>query len=879
MTYENIQIDYPNFCLGSRAGTILTVDTDASTSYLYAKRLSDGLLISSYELNPSFSASTEIKSIQYVGPNDLSDYYNGLLFFTLQHNSDSQCTITEWELDVDDGFLYEQRNLVFDDTDVDKFNCHTMAIEKYTTSFTLATVTGTGYIEIDEVGKIDVGTKLFLGPSTATSPNNGQSESVWVTSISGSVVYITSSGVVPPSYVYMSGDPISYYKDLYLFSDYGYAGDTASGTLYKIDVNSGSVVDKKYSGIYANVRASSWSDYYDMVGFVRGSSLLYIDVHDDNWDVKRSHTPQLMKSDKTNVTTVYDIIFYDNNIYRLQSEINLRDDYGNFVTSDWSTYNYHQDTSDQYSYSISLRTLNSNKVHNQERVTIQATVRNQYGAGLLNKIVYFTKTGDSGGNFTPLNGQVTTDANGVAEIIYDVGYNDPTIVSYDFIEIPITASTDGGSTYLGVNSYTGQVVDSMSLYLFNKYTYAANKIYNMPSLSGTWPSAGSDLYQSLYMYQREEVNSVLQLPSRSKFQFPGGDWFGTTPPQGQATTIDQRPLLSSDAQVVEISEEFIMEKQIRQEGDRLNSAPLSQNYVSRHLLTGHQDSVDVDQFTFVVDAIPAMWSYKNPVDSDIWIRLAPQAYSLNPSSVIMQIREVSYAGDTDYIDITSLCDITTYDAGGGIQGVDISYENPTKFHNSGVVYVVIIVYDTAPIPNIITLEYWFRIIPDYKSPYIVNEYPERGEEDVDIETSISFDVIDVDVGVDISSLKVYVNNKTTEYTYVGISNGYHVILNLNGPFIYGQKVEIYVQVEDASDNSNVLYDMWQFYCVGSDGPWFDRDSFYPVSCSKGLDRRHVGIYFNVYAVNGTGLDPSSIWVSIGGKERNVKITPVVLRIK
>ena len=62
---------------------------------------------------------------------------------------------------------------------------------------------------------------------------------------------------------------------------------------------------------------------------------------------------------------------------------------------------------------------------------------------------------------------------------------------------------------------------------------------------------------------------------------------------------------------------------------------------------------DLDQFIFVEDAIPAFWSIKNPIDTDIWIRLRPFAYRLNASRVSFYVREVWFGGDTGYVDVTS----------------------------------------------------------------------------------------------------------------------------------------------------------------------------------------------------------------------------------
>jgi hypothetical protein len=114
-------------------------------------------------------------------------------------------------------------------------------------------------------------------------------------------------------------------------------------------------------------------------------------------------------------------------------------------------------------------------------------------------------------------------------------------------------------------------------------------------------------------------------------------------------------------------------------------------------------------------------------------------------------------------------------------------------------------------------------------------------------------------------------------TVSGISGGYHVTYNPSVDFYYGETAEVSVVCKDSSDNENVLMDSWRFYCFGSTGPWFDEDSVYPRNCSKGVNRKIKDIQFNVFAIDDTGLNEESIVVHIGGKERNMVVTPIIYR--
>ncbi len=757
-----------------------------------------------------------------------------------------------------------------------------LSVEYYHTEFDGATTTGTGKIKIDAYDNIEVGDTLLLGPSSDVD-NLNAFEYVDVATISGGWVYITvtgtlginptASGVVPPKYEYVDEDQIIYYRNIFLFSDIDKDGNTSKGSLYRLDVNDGNVLNVENDGIYSGIKASAWSLDYQGIGFVNGSSLLYVDPNDD-YEVKKSHILTNIESDEVTIIPIYDIIFDNTSIYRLQEKITLKDNDGDKDTYTWSTYNYHQDTIAPYTFSTTISISPVGIALNQGQIQLTAVVRDQFGVGLLNKLLYFYKTGDTGGYFTPVNGQVYTDANGFANMTYTCGWYNLE-GSYGGEEIDIKAKTGGGSTYLGGAGYSGYIWGDASLWLYNKFD--------------------------------TELVNLKQMV----FQFPGGHWRWNAakqqdmPPASNTTIIRQlqQPFLNqinrftlqivpSDVDIFQLHALYqrFGEKDglnmykpellnLRQMGDSVNDLQLSQTYISRHLSSGHKDDVDIDQFKFIEDAIPAFWSEKNSVETNIWIRLRPFAYSLNQSTLIFRVREVSYAGDTGYIDVTALCSVSTFDAGGGLLGLDILYNPAQNFHNNAIIYVGIEVYDTAPAPNILLTDYWFKIIPDYKAPYITNESPGREEENVAINTNIEFDVLDVTTGVDINTLEMYVNNEFVQNcTVSGIANGYHVIYNPSDNFHYEETVEIYVRVEDISDNQNVMRDMWRFYCVGSSGPWFDHSSFLPKNCSRGVYRKYYPVQFNVYGLD-DGIDKESIIVSIGGKYRNVAITPIIYRLE
>lgn len=878
MAYENVQLGYKNFCIGPIGGTFCTIDHDNDVMKIVNDNgVQQGNL---YTLS---SGIGEVKSLEYVGPRDTGDpnwppqgsLGEDLPFVTLERTSSFEYVIRKWKLSASTNKLNLDATFSGINNGSYSFNCYDMSVEHYQTDFNGATTTGTGKIKLTTYSNVESGDKLLLGPSTDTD-NMYALEEVEVTTISGGWVYITASGITPPQYEYQDEDPITYYKNIFMFSDTGQNNDSTKGSLYRIDPNDGTILDVQDDGLYSGVRSSAWSRDYQSIGMVKGFNLLYVDPN-SSYQIQGSQVLTNVEDDDATIIPVYDLIFNSNNIYRLQQKTTRRNDAGVKSTEDWAPeYNYQQDAIAAYTSTIALSVDPDGIVLHPDfgegQVTITAAVKDQFGVGILGKQVDFSKgtgSGDPNGYFTGggQTGQATTNASGIATIQYTTGDYDQAGTNK---EINIKAKTDGALPVVIGSQY---IWDGVLLFLYSNFTTELINLTQKATLSGTWPTEGSDLYTEIGITQISGVESACHIDCFSRIQFPGGMWGPGGAPTDDATIIRQLEDFESEVRVDQLDNEFENETNIRQLKEVENDLQLSQTYISKHLSSGHIVDVDIDQFTFIQEAIPAFWSEKNPVNTNIYIHLRKAVADLNQSTLVFQVREVSYAGDTGYITVTPQS-IVSDDSG----GLRITYNPPNDFHYNATVYVNIEIYDTAGTPNIILTDYWFKIIPDYKAPYITNENPGREEEDVAVDTNIEFDILDIGVGVNINSLEFYVNNRIKSPTVSAISGGYHVSYNPPKDFYYGETVEITVKVNDASPYQNTLYDMWRFYCVGSTGPWIDRDSFVPRNCTKGAYRKLTNISANVYGIDGTGVNQSSILVTIGGKDRDIKITPIIYRI-
>jgi len=315
--------------------------------------------------------------------------------------------------------------------------------------------------------------------------------------------------------------------------------------------------------------------------------------------------------------------------------------------------------------------------------------------------------------------------------------------------------------------------------------------------------------------------------------------------------------------------------------------------------TDLKTNVYLDQFIFVEDAVPVFWSEKNPRETDIWIRMRPFAFSLNGDTLKFFVREVWTVDDkyydTGYYDVierygwppnNARVTLEYFDAGGGVLGIEFTYDNPDIYHHNALVYVHIEIEDVAAEPNLIYTDYWFRIIPDFKSPYLESENPDREEDQVALDTQLYFEIKDDGEGVDIDTLEVYLNsrivyhagmtsNPSTVIEEVDL-NHYKVTIDIPYELQYGKDYSVGVRVMDISENKNQLRDSYRFYTAESDVPWFT--AFDPKLCKRGMPRFR-DVSFMVLG-GGGGVDRQTIRIQIHDKDVTDKstIAPVIYRI-
>jgi len=906
-----------------------------------------GSTIKNYSL--SVNILNAIVGLEYVGPHNLTEMVDGLSFFTFEKITTTKCMIRRWETRVAYDELVLKEQIVKTSSGDSYYDVIDFAVEYYSRTFT-ASNEKYSHLSINNTKNLKLGTRLFLGPSTDTT-NLGATEIVYVSHVSvyggEERVYLTST----IKYEYASGDPINFYSHVYIYSQKGYAGDDTKGTLFKLDAYSWSPVGIDTKALYKKITTSRWYPVLESVASVVGTNMFFVMPY-DSYAIWRSAFLNNVESDTNTMFEIYDIIFNDYIIYKLQKKITLRNDSGIKTTTSWATYNYQQDTILPYTNSINIFQEQSIVTGHNKDININIHIRDQYFVGLKDIIINLYKNGDSEAVFEPSDGQVITDSNGAAVVEYT-----------------------SGSTYTGRSLIAGKVSGGL-VYNGSQYVWNYNniisivsvapiniKMFQLKEISGDTSTIKQ--IDNIYRTKNLRYDSILQewvfeipdirLYTKSFFMTPGGDWssditgvkfylpwkvepgsgapvyllmkwlpalYGLTydtprnlPNGGFTTRYDpyfdnlydlnmdwteendwfwgnriqtvnavgsSNTLRSlSDFHIYEESEgvsPFLLIKQPAENG----SVQLSQLKMAHHTywLGGVAYDylwtyIDEAQFVFVEDAIPKFWSVKNTINTYVWLRLRPYIFSLNSDSLKMWIRELYYAGDSGFVEILDNVEMFNFDAGSGITGIELMYTPSNTFYNNSIIFIKIEVYDTAPTPNFITLDYWFETMPDYRAPYLTNLSPGREDENIPLNSNIYFEIKDDGVGIDINSLEVLLNSRRVLPDIEKLTD-HHYKINYSHtePFYYNRAYKVTVKVSDSYENANRLNDSYTFYTEPSAGVVFT--DFDPVRCKRGMQRfQNISL---VALADGNGIDEDSIKMQVFDKDVTPRITPIIYRI-
>ena len=418
MAYENIQTKYRNFTGGDgyfyyfdHAQDNLVVKTD------------DGNIAFTYPLDTAID--NEVSSLEFDGFN----------FWTLENQSATTgVIIRRWQIE---NYVCVLQNTFTKTSDASHtYEADAMTVEHYHFTFSADEAVGQSVLStVDPEGivadistKVSSGMKVFLGPSTE-SGYEGDTEEFSV--LSAAAGTITINGTV--SSAYKSTDPIATYKYIWMFNDYN--GLATEGALYKFDAYTGSYITKFGGNEYDNIEACTFaviseglSSVVNSLAYVRGSNMLFIDVESPTLDNYGSMAMDNINADEINILTVYDLMIYESNVYRLQRQATY---YGSTTTFSDSAYSYQLATLTPFVHSISLQ-ADPAVIPADGGVStslITAVVKSQFLLAISGRQVDFT---DDNANGYLSDTTVLTDSDGVALTTYYSGT--------DAVEVKITAT-------------------------------------------------------------------------------------------------------------------------------------------------------------------------------------------------------------------------------------------------------------------------------------------------------------------------------------------------------------------------------------------------------------------------------------------------------
>jgi len=910
MAYENIEITDKNFCIGPQSGAYYTL-TNVGTHYVVYVKNNNGLLVDTYTITPPNALDYEVGDcicgFTYIGAINQSNPANDLLFYSLESIKYIDCESCGYRLRVDvDADLYgcpfcEAKNgkqylidypeMVYYvsfikrwvmNNDLKTFNLEStiekisstisgtnnyeaigFAIETTDGEFQHNTISNTGYIDLVTTSGIKKYDTMMLGPST-DNDNLNEVEYVSVHSVAEHKVEVTTmEAYIPTKNKYVSGDSTIILNYIYLMCKSKYP-NIQKGYLYKLDPNNyGEILEINRNYIYNNVDTLIWYKPYKYIAMVFKSQLLFINPY-INYICGLS--VKLFNSFDDDIHEIYDMDVVESSFYMLQREIIKRYDDGAMARFSWETYNYNIESLIPSSNSVSI--ISDRRVLNMGlSCCITIKVKDQFGISLIHKNVLFT-TDTELIYFDPLDGVCITDMNGKATIKAMLSPSNSNGYVTIFVKV------DGANTNLG-SSYIWDKIDLFTYYIKEKsYLTEMRPYYDIMIgyVEDWWPQYNEHTF---YLEQLIAPYFIYLSPwaYRSEFDI-----------ELCSIRLEDNKVPIGNKLTSYVYHDFLVCDLTGHTLIDMEDIPQDILYVDLLVVSRHfpadvnKATVDIYQFDFVSEAHPTFYSLKNSYNTYIWIVLRPQAYSLDITTLSFKIKEISYNGNTDWIDITSELVVDTFGEYPDPLGVRIMWDNTILFHHGGTVTVYIEIYDMAPIPNRIEISYWFTIVPDYVRPYVVNELPARNSIDVNIYTNISFDIIDVGAGVDKESIEVYVKGRQVRNLVItDIYTGVHVSFDPEIGFLYSDILDIAVYANDLSENKNSMVDRWVLYCMESIPPWFNDDNFFPKQCSRGINL-NTNVDIQVYGVGG-GVNLNSIEFSVDESKRDAIITPIIYRIE
>lgn len=290
----------------------------------------------------------------------------------------------------------------------------------------------------------------------------------------------------------------------------------------------------------------------------------------------------------------------------------------------------------------------------------------------------------------------------------------------------------------------------------------------------------------------------------------------------------------------------------------------------RHLETVSSDTT-IEEFPFLLIATPEPHSIKNPVDTDVFIRLSNFTNPIASGTITL------------YLDDVVRPNLLVQEFFGGLGGFNVTWDNNSVFDYDARVDVRWEFSDTDVPANKLVIRYPFYTVKDLAGPRVSSLVPNDDSVGIPVSQTIQFDVEDFESGVNITSLKLYVNNLlvvdglTGDLETIPFENGkgYTVRYTTYTPWLHGDLIPVAIFIQDSSKNKNETLFTYSFTTEESISPRLINLKPAPCTVQVPVDS-HVSLDV---IDGGDGLDKNYIIFTLDELEHggSVLLIPIVHR--
>ena len=690
--------------------------------------------------------------------------------------------------------------IILNNTSANTYAIESFCVHRYETTLTSTVNSGSTNIPIANSEFLRIGDSIYIGPNTSSNR-----EERTVTNIIGNVVYFLQ----PLVYSYNLNNLVTYRRNIWTFnnrqglSDYG-------GTLIQIDSYTGYIYHMSTSAEWRGVTAAT--SFNGNITFVRGSQLLQFKPFGSNRGYQISALLNNIKTDNNTLIKAYDIIIDSSKVYKLQTErreFNPVTGVYSDVPSTTGKYEIDEEILAAKVTSLTVKRNESIFFGASQEASFTVKVTDQYDFPVFNRSI--TVTEDDALGYIPTGySSLLTNSNGECITKYNSG----------------SATSDPN---LKATLPKLKIKDSSNYFVENQLIQIKN--------------------EDSYTYLEQRAKKQTQIPVQQDKRIFSSYLQQTLLERVPETYLEQRkvdPISSYLDQRKTTVSGFLLQEPLR-----ISTTYLQQDIPISSFTT-------LEQYSFLIFAIPTPYSIKNPPNTNILVRI--KGFGSTPLNVSTLKFLVNGIDVTDSLIITLI----------GPDSLQIDYNPPVDFDYASTVTISIEIQDTNIPPRTISTYYTFDIVDDYKKPFLYQTYPPNNSINNNKLTEIYTIIKDLETGIDINSILMFVEGKPVIPIINIIDlNTVKVLYQTTEQFIYESDVIVGIFVSDNAGND--IFDSWSFSIEPSAGILFTNMN--PALCGV-LIPTDTNICTELFGLE-DGINLDSVSFAVDGRKINYLIKPKV----